>query len=253
MSSKQSEDPDPNSQAEPTVSSQRMGSVAVLWGIFLEPAAAFRQIAKHPTWFLPLLATLVLVLVFNIILIDRMGIGNIIRASMQGDPRADQLAELAEASSLSKVMLYVAPLVSTPLFLLAIAGLFLLAFSLSGKDVTFKKSLAVVCHSFFAYSVVSTFLMLLTVFFAGDLSQLDLRNPIASNLGFFLDPSDIGKFLYNVASSIDVLSLWMVFLLITGFVAVSSNLRATTARAVVLSLWCAYVLLKSIWAAAFGR
>ena len=61
-----------------------------------------------------------------------------------------------------------------------------------------------------------------------------------------MDPEDPHKFLYSLASSLDVPSLWYLFLLATGLAGVCSNLKFRKSVVLVVSGWLLYVMGKAI-------
>jgi Yip1 domain len=178
--------------------------------------------------------------------IEKIGLVNILKAALKSNPQADQVLQMAEESTPTRVMMYVAPLLSVPFGILATAAILLLLLALSSEEANFKKVFCVVCYSFFGYAFVTTALAVLMVLVTGDGSKFDVRNPLASNPGFFMDPDDPHKFLYSLASSLDVLSLWYLFLLATGLTGICSNLKRRKAIVLVLSAWFLYVIGKAV-------
>ena len=230
-----------------------LGSLAKLLGVFLEPQKTFKAIGQSSDWFIPLTACLLLVLIFNIVAVGRMGIGNILRTSLQGNPQADEIVAAAEGSMFTKLMIYVAPVISIPISLLALAGIFLVVLTLAGEDMNYKKVFSVCAYSLFAYSLGSSFVTLMVIVFTKDFSDFDLRNPLASNVGYFLNPAETGKFLHSLASSLDLLSFWFLFLLGVGFAATSPRPNFRKSLTLVVSLWVVYVIGKAGLSNFFGN
>jgi hypothetical protein len=217
-----------------------------LFGIFLGPKETFQKLRQTPNWLLPLVASLVLVGVGNFIVIEKVGIANILKAALKSNPQADQILEMAKESTTTRVMMHAAPLVSLPFGILSTVATLLLLLALSSEEANFKKVFCVVSYSFFAYACVTTALAVLMVLVTADGSKLDVRNLLASNPGFFMDPDDPHKFLYSVASSLDVLSLWYRFLFATGRAGVCTNLKRRKSAVLVFSGWLLYVMGKAI-------
>jgi hypothetical protein len=112
--------------------------------------------------------------------------------------------------------------------------------------------LSLVNHIFFASTLVTSIFALGPLLITRDLEKFDIQNPIASNIGFFLSPESVGKFFYSLASSIDVISCWLIFLFATGFTAISENLKRKTALILVIAFWLVWVIIKSSLATFFG-
>ena len=97
--------------------------------------------------------------------------------------------------------------------------------------------------------LVTTPLLLLVLQLKGDWN-INPQEAIQANLGLLLEKSSAAKPLWALLSSIDVFSLWMIFLLAVGFGVAS---RKTTGSSIwgVAVPWAIIVLLKVGWAAIF--
>ena len=117
------------------------------------------------------------------------------------------------------------------------------------SEVTFKQAFAIVTWVFFAVGLVTTPLLLLVLQLKGDWN-INPQEAIQANLGLLLEKSSAAKPLWALLSSIDVFSLWMIFLLAVGFGVAS---RKTTGSAIwgVAVPWAIIVLVKVGWAAIF--
>lgn len=228
------------------------GALKMLMGVFFQPQATFRAVGQKPIWFVPVLACVLLALVTSFYVINKIGVSNIMRSAMQGNPRADEIVRMAEQSSTTKIMMYVAAPVQVPIVLLALSGVFLLGLMLTGNEIGFKKVFTVVAYAFFAYSFVASLLTAVTVAAARDFANFDIRNPIATNAGFWLDPAETSKFLYSLASSVDVLSFWFLYLLALGFVEASLKPRQRKPLALIVGIWAVYAIGKAASSSLFG-
>jgi hypothetical protein len=134
--------------------------------------------------------------------------------------------------------------------MLVTAGALLLVFStLLGGSATFKQALGVVAHSW-VVSVIGTGCGLL-VMYLKDPSDFDLRNPAGSNLGFYLDPQTVPKWLVSIGNSLDVFSIWIILLLATGMSIAAKKSWASSLVGVLIP-WGLYVLGKAAWNAFVG-
>ena len=240
--------PSPSPETSST-SAVEKGGLNTLFGVFFQPQGAFRSIATKPHWLLPMAACMILSLIAVTLMVNRIGMANMLRSAMQGNPQAEAIAE----SGFVKAMTYLNPILFQPIMLLAMAGVFLLVMMLVGVEVSFKQALSIVTHSFFAYSVISTALVLVTVYATKDFSNFDIRNITATNVGFFLDPAEISKFLYSFASSLDVLSFWFLYLLAVGFAETGWRIRIQKTLPTVIGVWLIYVLGKAAISGITGR
>lgn len=75
-------------------------------------------------------------------------------------------------------------------------------------------------------------------------ADFDVTNPVASNIGAFLDPNTVPHWLVSVATSVDVFNLWMVLVLATGFSAAGRRLPWGRAFGWVLATWILWLVVK---------
>jgi hypothetical protein len=97
--------------------------------------------------------------------------------------------------------------------------------------------------------IVTIPLIWLTMFLKGDW-QVDPRTALAANLGALLDKATTSKPLFTLAGHVDLVSIWLVFLLATGF---GVAIKKTTGSAMwgVVIPWLLIVAIAVGWAAAF--
>ena len=118
-----------------------------------------------------------------------------------------------------------------------------------GSDVTYKISMTICAWTSLITSIVTMPLILLTMVLKGDW-QVDPRTALAANLGALLDKATTAKWLFALAGSLDLVSIWIVFLLATGF---AVAIRKSTGSALwgVVVPWLLFVLIGVAWAAIF--
>jgi hypothetical protein len=232
--------------AQAVLATQKSNPFSNLFGLFLEPRETFQKLRQSPNWLLPLAASLLLIGVGNFIVIEKVGIVNILKAALKSNPQADQILQMAQESSFTRLMMHAAPVISVPIGILVTAAILLLLLALSGEEANFQRVFCVVNYSFFAYAFVTTALAVSMVLVTTDGSKFDVRNPLASNPGFFLDPDDANKFVYSLASSVDVLSVWYLFLLATGLSSVCPKLKSRKSAVLVFSAWFLYAIGKAV-------
>ena len=196
-------------------------------------------------------------LVFSFMFTQRGGWDHFFRQQMETNSRmqsmpADQREQtVAMQVKVGPYFAYGGALFAIPLFALAAAGIFLFLFrSLLGAELSFKQVFAICCYSF--VPLIFSSLMTLAVMLLKDPDQFDLQNPVLSNIGAFLDSASTPKWLYSLASSVDVFSFWIMVLMATGLAAAARKISWTTSFLCVLGTWMVYVLLKMGGAAISG-
>jgi len=81
----------------------------------------------------------------------------------------------------------------------------------------------------------------------------DIQNPIAFNIGAYLDPQSTPKAIYSLACSMDLFAFWRITLLAIGISAASSRTVSFGKGLAAVALpWCLMVVVKMGWAAMFG-
>jgi hypothetical protein len=241
----------------PTAPAKELSELARLSGVLWEPSATFRDIAARPRWWPPLVIVIALSLLFSVTFTQRGGWEHFFRQQMETNSRmqsmpADQRAQtMAIQVKVGPYFAYGAAVVGVPFFALVTSGMFLLLFrSLLGADLSFNQVYAICCYSFIP--LIFSSLMALAVMLLKEPDQFDLQNPILTNVGAFLDAVSTPKWLYSLATSVDVFSIWVMVLMATGLSVAARKISWSTSFMCVLGSWMVYVLLKMGGAAVSG-
>jgi|WetSurMetagenome_2_1015567.scaffolds.fasta_scaffold137303_2 hypothetical protein len=230
-----------------------------LFGVIFSPQPTFEAINRKPNWLLPMALITILSLLFMVVILHFMGMERMMRSGLGTNPTEQQIQQVdlqikafQERPGL-QAFFYLPVAIGSLLLPLVVGGVLMLVFTLAGGSTTFKKALSVVSHSFFASTLVTTVFSAGLLMITTDYDKFDIQNPVASNLGFFLNPAEMSKFLYHIATSIDLLSFWLIFLMATGFTVVSENLKKKTAYTCLIVIWAVWVLGKAGIMAALGK
>jgi uncharacterized membrane protein len=232
------------------------GFFQTLVDLYFSPREAFTRIVRKPSFVVPLVAYLVLVLGFTGIWMSKIDPGEFMKMQLEESGQWDKIpaeqreAVLERASGQMKTFGWVGPVVFTPLMLLVTAAVLLFVFRFFfASEVAFKQAFAIVTWTFFAVGLVTTPLLLLVLQLKGDWN-VNPQEAIQANLGLLLDKSEAAKPLWALFTGIDVFSLWVVFLLAVGF-AVAGRKKTSSALWGVAIPWILIVLVKVGWAAMF--
>jgi hypothetical protein len=224
--------------------------------VYFAPREAFSRIVRSPRILVPLVIYVVLVLGFTGIWMQKMDPVEFMKTQIEESGRADRIPPdqrqsiIEQQSRMMPIFAWVVGPVGIAVTLLVIAGtlMFVYRFFYAG-EVSFKQAFAIVTWVFLAVGLVTTPLILAVMSLKGDWN-INPQEALQANLGLLLDKSEAAKPLWALLSSIDVFSLWMVFLLAVGFGVAS---RKTTGSAIwgVAVPWAIIVLVKVGWAAIF--
>ena len=100
----------------------------------------------------------------------------------------------------------------------------------AGANVSYKTAYAIVFYGTLP-NVVGSILGVISMLAGVDPEGFNVKNPVATNPAYFMDRSG-NKFLYEMASSLDVIAIWSIVLLGIGF-ACNSKVKRSTAIALV--------------------
>jgi len=224
--------------------------------VYFSPREAFTRIVRSPGFLLPLAGYILLVLGFTGIWMSKIEPREFMKMQLEESGQWDKLpaerreAILESAPTQMKIFGWLGPIVFTPLMLVVTAAalMFVFRFFYAG-EVAFKQAFTIVSWVFFAVALVTTPLLLLVLQLKGDWN-VNPQDVVQANLGLLLDKSTAAKPLWAFFTSIDVFSLWMVFLLAVGF-GVASRKSTGSAFWGVAIPWLLIVLVKVGWAALF--
>lgn len=240
--------PDPPPVVEPGAPPAARGPGSVLVDLFLAPADAFADVARAPRLLVAIALTLALHAVFAWIWTSHLDPAAFMRAQIQDsgvEMPPEQMARVVEQQArILRPMAWIGSLVAPPLMVVALGALFLFVyrFFFSADELTFGQSTGIVAWSFLAYGLVTIPLTLLVLYLKGDWN-VDPNVAFSAGPALLLDRSDTPKALYGLATSLDLLALWLLWLLGTGYAVVTRrSLGAVIAG--VLVPWALYVAVK---------
>jgi hypothetical protein len=236
----------------------RMGEFSRIVGVFFEPGKTFSDIAQRPSWIVPLVLVILAVIGVTYTLSQRVGWERILRHQMETNSRFQQMSAEQRDQTLAIQMKFAAvsgygiAVIVVPIIDVIIAAVLLgIAGGLMGGGMRFKQVFATVCWSGMP-GLLSAILTIVVIFLKNP-DDYNPQNPTAFNLGAFLDPNTGSKFVYSLASSLDVFVIWTILLLATGLkAAAGKKLTFTGALVAVIVPWAIVVLGKAAIAGMFS-
>jgi hypothetical protein len=205
-----------------------MSEFSRVTGVFFEPKKAFTDIAERPRWIVPLILVILANMAFTIAISQRIGWERIIGQQIESNPRTAQLpaAQRAQAvamgAKIASISSYAGPIVGVPMYSLISAGILLgIVAGLLSVSLKFKQVFAVICYSGLPGVIFS--ILAIVVIFLKNPDEFNMRNPLAFNPGAFMDPAGGSKFIYSLATSLDLFTIWTVLLIATGLKAAAGR------------------------------
>ena len=232
---------------------QTMSEVDRLVGVLFDPQATFPDIVARPRWWIPLVILVVLAGSITFAFSERVGWEPFMRQQIEASPRTQQLSAeqkeqiIEQQVRLAPIFGYVFSVLGWPIIVLVVAGIFLFVFNvLLGTQLVYRQVLGVTSYSMLPQAVGG--LLALLLLFIKEPADFDLQNPLASNLGAFLDPNAVPAWLVSLGSSLDVFVFWSLLLLATGLAAAARKLSWSKALTWVVAPWAVWLVVKVGWA-----
>jgi hypothetical protein len=235
-----------------------MGVFSRVFGIFFEPKKTFEDIARKPNWLVPVLLLMLASACFMTMFNQRVGWERFMRHQFEISSRAQQLTPeqreraIATRSRMGPVLGYGGIVIGLPLYLLIAAAVLLgTAAGIMSAPLKFAQVFAIVCYSNLPGVVTSA--LGIVVMLLKNPDDFDLQNPLLFNAGAFLDPEHGSKFLYSLATSLDLFAFWIILLIATGLkAAAGKRLSFGGALFAVVLPWAVWVLVKAGFAGMFS-
>jgi hypothetical protein len=225
---------------------------------FIAPSKTFTDIRRSASWWLPFIL-LAIVTVISSFAIDRtVGFEAVAQHEMTKSPAAaEQLQQLPPAERAQRLKTTtIATRISTyasPVFILVFVLLEALilwgSFNFGlGAQTTFGQMLAVIMYA----SLPRLFVGILNAIFlfAGvNTENYDLRNPVGTNIGYFL--TDSPNWLKTAGTFFDIFTLWSLVLLVIGTAIIARKTKGQAAI-IVVGWWVLILIIATGATAAFS-
>jgi len=243
---------EPMAETPPQGGATEGSSWSRIWGALTAPSETFNGLAARPVFAVALVTLLVVGIAVGWMAMGKVTPEDFVRSIEEaGRPVPPDLVDDPD-TFLGRIRIFqtVAGGVFAGLFYFAAAGLFLVLFRLTGSDLTYRQSLSTTVHGLLPLGVAA--LVGLVVLFGRSevsLSELQSGGVVASNLGI-LAGEETGKVGRALLTSMDLFSLWCIYLLALGY-RIVARVSSGAAWGVVLALWAVGVGIKVLLASVF--
>jgi len=236
----------PDSAPEPQQPINHFGRII---GVFFSPGATFADIAKRPSWIVPVILSTVVLLATFAAMSQKVDWRDVALKRIEESSRASQLSaeqkqQQAEmGAKVTPYFLYGTGILVPILMAVIIGAVMLGAFNLlGGANTNFVTSMSIVAHANLV--LILNNLLLILILFLKPPGTLDIDNPVATNLAAFM-PSETAKWLLALGKSIDIFVFWILVLLGIGFAATNPRkLKVGGAIGIAVAVWAAYVVCR---------
>lgn len=225
---------------------------------FVAPSKTFHDMLRNTSWWLPFLLMVLFSLATTVVVDRQVGFDQVARTQLHNSPKQEetinqlppeqQARRMSTTVKMTKIISY-----AIPVFLLvgfAFYALFLWAsFNfLLGASTTFPQVFATCFYASLPYLLLNV-LTILTLYVGGNADGYDLKNPVGTNLGYYL--TDAAPWVRALLGRFDLIQLWSVALVTYGMSIIAKKTIAQAAI-VVLGFWLIVTLFTVGSAAAFN-
>jgi hypothetical protein len=217
---------------------------------FIAPSKTFKDILRSTSWWLPFLLLVLVTLGSSVVVEKQVGWERVSENQVHQSPKTEErLASLTPEQRASQMRLsgkitrYVSygSFALILLFVAIFALIYWASFNFGlGAKTTFGQMFAVCMYAGLP-RLLTGLLTILTLLFGNSADSYDVRNPVGTNLAYFMP--DAGPALKAALSFFDVIGLWNLVLLIIG-TAIVAKVSTGKAAAVVVGWWVLGLLIS---------
>jgi len=246
--------PAPVPMAEPQATISPFGRII---GVLFSPKATFEDIARKPSWILPVILLAVLGAIVAVGINQKMNWREYMSQQIEKSPRAAQLSaeqkerQMEAGAKFAPISVYIFGIPAPVVVVLIVAGVMLGGYNLfAGANANYKTALGIVSHAF--VPVMLGNMLFLVVLFLKPPGTLDLENPMATNVAAFL-PEESAKWLVALCKNVDIFVLWVTLLIAIGFAAASpKKLKGGKSFSIAFGLLAVWVVCRMGFAFIFS-
>lgn len=220
-----------------------------LFGVLFSPKATFEDIARKPSWLLPVICMIVVSTISAVGINQKVNWHDYVSQQIEKSPSAAQLSaeqkqqRIEAGAKFAPYTTYIfgipAPIIGILLITLVMWGSYNL---LAGTDLNFKTAFGIVSHAF--VPAILGYIIFLIVLLLRPYGTLDLDNPVATNLAAFL-PEDSAKWLVAIGKNLDIFILWDTLLIAIGFAAARpKKLKGGKSFSIAFGLLAVWIVLR---------
>lgn len=248
--------PDAAGFAAPNVSTTQLTQTERVVDTFTAPSRTFTDILRSTSWWLPFLLGVLVSIGFCATVQKQVGWGKAYDNVLRQDPKAQaRMANVPPASAASahaigvkitEISAYLWPILGLIVAVIVAAVLMATLNFGFGGHAKFGQLFAVWYYA--GLPMLIKFILAIIALFAGlSGDSFVLSNPVGTNIGYYLS-ADAPRWLFTLASSMDIFTFWMLALMVIGCSIVAKIKRGQAATAVI-GWWVLIVIVRTGFAA----
>ena len=222
-----------------------MNEAARLSGIFFEPGKVFADLAARPKWIAPILISILIALALVYAISTHIGWDLTVRQAIASSPRTADLTPeqreqaIASGTIVASILGWVGALLGAPFVVLILAGVLTGLFNgLLGTELKFAQTFAITAYALLVRALF-TALMILLIYLKPP-EDFDLQvSPFSP--AAYMNRHDTPKWLFSLAGSLDLFTIWAIILLALGFSVAAKKLSFTKSLTAIAIPWLIWV------------
>src|ERR1039458_4064291 len=246
----------PLSATVPTPEPAPLSEGARIVNTFIAPSKTFTDLRRNASWWGPWLLISIFSLLFVYSMDRQIGFDQISKNEIAHSSRADQVDKLpadqqakqiAISTGFIRYLSYGIPVMILLYFAITTLVLWATFKFAAGSGASYKTAYAIIFYASLP-GIIGPILGTVSMFAGVSPEGFNVNNPVATNPAYFMDRAG-NKFLYGMASGLDILVIWSIVLMGIGF-SCTSKVKRSTAIAIVAG-W--YLFWKLVTAAIAAR
>ena len=228
-----------------------MEGIALLFKVIWSPAEAmFRATKRASTAVAPVLLLSLAGIVATVFMFSRINMADMALRALEQRSGAQQLTQeqkdriiQASTSGFARTFALVAAATGPVLAIACVALIYFAIFTLVGRNAAYRAFFAVTAFAFVPLVVRHVAGAITVSVVPASLLRVDEIGSVSPSI--FLDRGSVPSALFAFVNQIDIVSLWILTLLIIGFrFVVPKDVSVTTRAACVFGVWFVWVALK---------
>jgi len=235
-----------------------MQGIGLIFKVLWSPGEAMFEISKSPRILAPLLFMMLFSVITGMAIMSKIDFAEMtlrtIERSRQGANMTEEQKELLRRNMnlpIVKGFTFASTIVTPILLILFVTLIYFVVFTLLGREGSFKAFFSITAFSF----IPSIFRGLATVITAFVIPPASLMLDELGSLSpsTFLDRDAVSPVLFTAVNMIDVVTIWILALLVIGYGFVTRKSMSKTTRTIaVVSVFMIYACLRLVSAAIRG-
>ena len=225
---------------------------------FIAPSKTFTDLRRSAAWWAPFILIALVGYLFIYAVDQKVSFQTVVDNQIKMQPKAQERIEslspdkrqqvMQQQVTLTKIISYSVPPIALLIYLIFAGYLFAAIKFAANAQVRFAAIFALVVYSRLP-ELARAILSSASLFAGVSTDSFDIKNPLATNGAYFLDPSG-SPILRAVLSSFDIITIWTLVLVAIGIPCIAKVKRGTAFG--IVAAWFIFVLLLNLGLAALS-